>query len=259
MFYLVSKDSCCIDKLYHIQQISGNIEHQDLISAFLRFLGDTSVLSETFFFLHLLRKCVRLWRKKMAVKEMSLCERRWRIAAGWDTSTNDVFVIRSSMWSSLENVSSLNPLIKPRLDPTNQTPSDSSMFSKVNYIISVNLTHSHHIFLPCSFEIKARAQCTESGLIKRGAAEPRDSAVGSSLEPLTLPQPAEASSGLACCVISALQLTEAAEKPQCLTNEVEKVQSTNSVLVARTHIGGSHKQSASSAVGSYMNDLDLHL
>lgn len=99
MFYLVSKDSCCIDKLYHIQQISGNIEHQDLISAFLRFLGDTSVLSETLFSLHLLRKCVRLWRKKMAVKEMSLCERRWRIAAGWDTSTNNAFVIRSSMWS----------------------------------------------------------------------------------------------------------------------------------------------------------------
>lgn len=161
------------------------------------------------------------------------------------------------MWS-VENVSSLNPLIKPRLDPTNQTPSDSSMFSKVNYIVSVNLTHSHHIFLPCSFEIKARAECTESGLIKRRAAEPGDSAVGSSLEPLTLLQPAEASSGLVCCVTSALQLTEAAEKPQW-TNEVDKVQSTNSVPVARTHIGGSHKQSASSAAGSRMNDLDLHL
>lgn len=260
MFDLVSKDSCRINKLDHIQQISGNIEHQDLISAFLRSLGDTSVLSETLFSLHLQRcsqlKRVRLWRT--VVKEMSLCERRGRIAAGWDASRNYAFVIRSSMWS-VESVSSLNPLIKPRLDPTNQTPSDSSMFSKVNYIVSVNLTHSHRIFLPCSFEIKARAQCTESGLIKRGAAEPRDSAVGSSLEPLTLLQPAEASSGLACCVTSALQLMEAAEKPQCWANKVYKVQSTNSVPVARKYASGSHKQSASSAAGSYMNDLDLHL
>lgn len=84
-------------------------------------------------------------------------------------------------------------------------------------------------------------------------------AVGCGFEPLTLLQPAEASPGLACRVISALQLTEAAEKPQCLTNEVDMVQSTNSVPVARTHVGGSHKQSASSAAGSYMNDLDLHL
>lgn len=145
MFYLVSKDSRCIDKLYHIEQISGNVEH--LISAFLRSLSDVSVLPETLFSLHLQRcsqlKCVRVWRKKTAVKEMSLCERRWRMAAGWDASTNDAFMIRSSMWSPLENVSSLNPLIKQRLDPTNQTPSDSSMFSKVYYIISVNLTHSH--------------------------------------------------------------------------------------------------------------------
>lgn len=262
MFDLVSKDSCRINKLEHIQQISGNIEHQDLISAFLRSLGDTSVLSETLFSLHLQRcsqlKRVRLWRKKTVVKEMSLCERRVRIAAGWDASRNYAFVICSSMWS-VESVSSLNPLIKPRLDPTNQTPSDSSMFSKVNYIVSVNLTHSHHIFLPCSFEIKARAQCTESGLIKRGAAEPRDSAVGSSLEPLTLLQPAEASSGLACCVTSALQLMEAAEKPQCWANKVYKVQSTNSVPVARKYASGSHKQSASSAAGNYMNDLELHL
>lgn len=168
-------------------------------------------------------------------------------------------MIPSSMWSPLENVSSLNPLIKPRLDPTNQTPSDSSMFSKVNYIISVNMTQSHHSYVLCSFEMKARAEYTDLGLIKRGAAEPRDSAVGSSLEPLTLPQPAEASSGLACCVISALQLTEATEKPQCPTNRVDKVQSTNSVPVAGTDVGGSRKQSASSAVGSYMNDLDLHL
>lgn len=168
-------------------------------------------------------------------------------------------MIRSSTGSFLESVSSLNPLIKPRLDLTHQTPLDSSMFSKVNYIISVNLTHSRHIFLPCSFEIKARAECTESGLIKRGAAEPRDCAVGSSLEPLTPLQPAEASSGLACCVISALQLTEAAEKPQCRSNEVDKVQSSSCVPVAGTHVEGSHKQSAFSAAGSYMNYLDLHL
>lgn len=84
-------------------------------------------------------------------------------------------------------------------------------------------------------------------------------AAGSSLEPLTLLQPAKGSSGLACCVTSALQLTEAAEKPQCRTNEVDKVQSTNATPVAGTHVSGSHKQSASSAVGSWMNDLDLHL
>lgn len=116
------------------------------------------------------------------------------------------------------------------------------MFSKVSYLISVNLINSHHIFLPCTFEIMAKAECTESGLTKREAAEPRDSAVGSSLEPLTLLQTAEASSGLACCVISALQLTEAAEKPLCLTNEVDKGQSTNSAPVARTHVGGSHSR-----------------
>lgn len=80
-------------------------------------------------------------------------------------------------------------------------------------------------------------------------------AVGSSPEPLSL---LPASSGLACCVISAFQLTEAAEKPPRSTNEVDKVQSTNSIPGARTHISGSHKQSASSAAGSYMNDLGLH-
>lgn len=153
-----------------------------------------------------------------------------------------------------KNVSALNPLIKPRLDPTNQTPSDPSTFSKVNSIISVNLTHS--IFLPCSLEIKARAECTDSGLIKGGGGgSGHVTAVGSSPEPLS----SLASSGLACCVISALQLTEAAEKPQRSTNEVDKVRSTNSLPVARTHISGSHKQSASSAAGSYMNDLGLRL
>lgn len=107
--------------------------------------------------------------------------------------------------------------------------------------------------------MKARAACTEPGSVKKGATEPGDSAVGGSLDPPTLLHPAEASSGLARSVISALQLTEAAEKHQRPTNEVDKVQSTNAVPVARTRVGGSHKQSASSAAGSYMNDLDLHL
>lgn len=64
MFYLVSKDSCRMDKLYQIEQISGNVDHPDLISAFLGSLGDISVLLETLFSLHLLGcsqlKCVRL-------------------------------------------------------------------------------------------------------------------------------------------------------------------------------------------------------
>lgn len=66
------------------------------------------------------------------------------------------------------------------------------MFSKVSYIISVNVAHSHHIFLLAALKLR-RELSAESGLIKRGAAEPRDAAVGSSLEPLALLQPAEAS------------------------------------------------------------------